>query len=78
MTSQLPALYLQKKKTGYRNDYIRSLENIGVQENDAERRKTESRGICLCSLFSNRMNVLFYEEQSGAMRYDQIAFISFG
>ena len=78
MTSQLPALYLQKKKTSYRDDYIQRLENIGFQENDAERRKTESRGICLCSLFSNRMNVLFYAEQSGAVRYDQIAFISFG
>ena len=37
MTSQLPALYLQKKKTGYRDDYIRRLESIGFQKSDAEK-----------------------------------------
>lgn len=37
MTSQLPALYLQKNKTVYRNQYIGRLESIGFQREDAKK-----------------------------------------
>ena len=37
MTSQLPALYLQKNKTVYRDQYIGRLESIGFKKEDAEK-----------------------------------------
>ncbi|MDD6467517.1 MAG: hypothetical protein PUF50_05000, partial [Erysipelotrichaceae bacterium] len=37
MTSQLPALYLQKNNTMYRDEYMMRLENIGFQKADAEK-----------------------------------------
>lgn len=37
MTSQLPALYLQENNTVYREHYVRRLENIGFQKEDAKK-----------------------------------------